>query len=146
MMNQIKEIDAIQSILKLQSQALWGADTINLPRERVISLLDTLHETTNALIDRLDGLTDQLLDIESCESVSREELANLFWESEEETYALNDEKSVSLRSCYSRLIKEQGSDELDDLTDDLVGHTSQERFINGFYKGVKYAATGELKI
>lgn len=146
MMNPIKEIDAIQSILKLQSQALWGADTINLPRERVISLLDTLHETTNALIDRLDGLTDQLLDIESCESVSREELANLFWESEEEINALYDEKSVSLRSCYSRLIKEQGSDELDDLTDDLLGHTSQERFINGFYKGVKYAATGELKI
>ena len=146
MMNPIKEIDAIQSILKLQSQALWGADTINLPRERVISLLDTLLETTNALIDRLDGLTDQLLDIESCESVSREELAKLFWESEEETNALNDEKSVSLRSHYSRLVKEQGSDELDDLTDDLVGHTSQERFINGFYKGVKYAATGELKI
>lgn len=143
MMNPIKEIDAIQSILKLQSQALWGADTINLPRERVISLLDTLLETTNALIDRLDGLTDQLLDIES---VSREELAKLFWESEEETYALNDEESVSLRSRYGRLVKEQGSDELDDLTDDLVGHTSQERFINGFYKGVKYAATGELKI
>ena len=146
MMNPIKEIDAIQSILKLQSQALWGADTINLPRERIISLLDTLHETTNALIDRLDGLTDRLLDIESCESVSREKLAKLFWESDEETNALNDEKSVSLRSFYSRLIKEQGSDELDDLTDDLLGHTSQERFINGFYKGVKYAATGELKI
>lgn len=145
-MNPIKEIDAIQSILKLQSQALWGADTINLPRERIISLLDTLHETTNALIDRLDGLTDRLLDIESCESVSREKLAKLFWESDEETNALNDEKSVSLRSFYSRLIKEQGSDELDDLTDDLLGHTSQERFINGFYKGVKYAATGELKI
>lgn len=146
MMNQIKEIDAIQSILKLQSQALWGADTINLPRERVINLLDTLHETTNALIDRLDGLTDQLLDIESCESVSREELANLFWESDEETNALNDEKSVSLRSRYGRLVKEQATDEVDELANDLLGHTSQERFINGFYKGVKYAATGELKI
>ena len=145
-MNPIKEIDAIQSILKLQSQALWGADTINLPRERVISLLDTLHETTNALIDRLDGLTDQLLDIESCESVSREELAKLFWESEEETNSLNDEKSVSLRSHYSRLVKEQGSDELDDLVDDLVGHTGQERFINGFYKGIKYATTGKIEI
>ena len=85
MMNPIKEIDAIQSILKLQSQALWGADTINLPRERVISLLYTLHETTNALIDRLDGLSDQLLESESCESVSREELAKLFWVSKEET-------------------------------------------------------------
>lgn len=146
MINPIKEIDAIQSILKLQSQALWGADTINLPRERVISLLDTLHETTNALIDRLDGLTDQLLDIESCESVSREELANLFWESDEETNALNDEKSVSLRSRYGRLVKEQATDEVDELANDLLDHTSQERFINGFYKGVKYAATGELKI
>ena len=53
-MNSIKEIDAIQSILKLQSHALCGADTINLPRERVINLLDTLLETTNALIDRLE--------------------------------------------------------------------------------------------
>ena len=105
-----------------------------------------LHETTNALIDRLDGLTDQLLDIESCESVSREELANLFWESDEETNALNDEKSVSLRSRYGRLVKEQATDEVDELANDLLGHTSQERFINGFYKGVKYAATGELKI
>lgn len=146
MMNQIKEIDAIQSILKLQSQALWGADINLLPRERVISFIDTLYETTNALIDRLDALTDQLLDIESCESVSREELAKLFWESEEETYALNDEESVSLRSRYGRLVKEQEAYEVDELANDLLGHTSQERFINGFYKGVKYAATGELKI
>lgn len=91
-MNPIKEINAIQGILKLQNQALWGVDTNTVPRERVSVLLDTLYETTNALIDRLDGLTDQLLDIKSCESVSREELANLFWDSEEETYALNDEK------------------------------------------------------
>lgn len=145
-MNPIKEIDAIQSILKLQSQALWGADINLLSRERVISFIDTLYETTNALIDRLDGLTDQLLDIESCEYVSREELANLFWESEEETYALNDEKSVSLRSRYSRLVKEEASDAVDELANELLGHTSQERFINGFYKGVKYATTGELKI
>ncbi|WP_303885458.1 hypothetical protein [Abiotrophia defectiva] len=145
-MNPIKEIDAIQSILKLQSQALWGADINLLSRERVISFIDTLYETTNALIDRLDGLTDQLLDIESCEYVSREELANLFWESEEETYALNDEKSVSLRSRYSRLVKEEASDAVDELANEILGHTSQERFINGFYKGVKYATTGELKI
>lgn len=145
-MNPIKEIDAIQSILKLQSQALWGADINLLSRERVISFIDTLYETTNALIDRLDGLTDQLLDIESCESVSREELANLFWESEEETNALNDEKSVSLRSRYGRLVKEQEADEVDELANEILGHTSQERFINGFYKGIKYAATGELKI
>ena len=145
-MNPIKEIDAIQSILKLQSQALWGADINLLSRERVISFIDTLYETTNALIDRLDGLTDLLLDIESCEYVSREELANLFWESEEETYALNDEKSVSLRSRYSRLVKEEASDAVDELANEILGHTSQERFINGFYKGVKYATTGELKI
>ncbi|WP_314693940.1 hypothetical protein, partial [uncultured Abiotrophia sp.] len=135
-----------QSILKLQSQALWGADINLLSRERVISFIDTLYETTNALIDRLDGLTDQLLDIESCESVSREELANLFWESDEETNALNDEKSVSLRSRYGRLVKEQEADEVDELANELLCHTSQERFINGFYKGVKYATTGELKI
>ena len=87
-----------------------------------------------------------MLDIESCESVSREELANLFWESEEETYALNDEKSVSLRSRYGRLVKEEEADAVDELANEILGHTSQERFINGFYKGVKYAATGELKI
>lgn len=146
MMNPIKEIDAIQSILKLQSQALWGADTINLPRERVISLLDTLHETTNALIDRLDGLTDQLLDVESCESVSREELAKLFWVSKEETAELQDKNAVDLRKHYTRIIDEQGSDELNDLIDDLLGHTGQERFINGFYKGIKYATTGKIEI
>lgn len=145
-MNPIKEINAIQGILKLQNQALWGVDTNTVPRERVSVLLDTLYETTNALIDRLDGLTDQLLDIESCESVSREELANLFWDSEEETYALNDEKSVSLRSRYSRLVKEEEADAVDELANEILGHTSQERFINGFYKGVKYATTGELKI
>lgn len=77
-MNTVKEIDAIQSVLKLQSQALWGVDTINLPRERVISLLDSLYATTNALIERLDALTDQLLEAESGESVSREEMAKLF--------------------------------------------------------------------
>lgn len=146
MMNPIKEIDAIQSILKLQSQALWGADTINLPRERVISLLDTLHETTNALIDRLDGLTDQLLEAESGESVSREEMAKLFWESQEEKADLTDDNSVALRKHYTRIIDEQGSEELNDLIDDLLGHTGKERFINGFYKGIKYATTGKIEI
>lgn len=146
MMNPIKEIDAIQSILKLQSQALWGADTINLPRERVISLLDTLHETTNVLIDRLDGLTDQLLEAESGESVSREELAKLFWVSKEETAELQDKNAVALRKHYTRIIDEQGSEELNNLIDELLGHTGQERFINGFYKGIKYATTGKIDI
>ena len=145
-MNTVKEIDAIQCVLKLQSQALWGADTVNLPRERVISLLDSLYATTNALIERLDALTDQLLEAESGESISREEMAKLFWESQEEKADLTDDNAVALRKQYTRIIDEQGSEELDDLIDDLLGHTGQERFINGFYKGIKYATTGKIEI
>lgn len=145
-MNPIKEIDSIQGILKLQNQALWGVDTNTVPREQVSYLLDTLYETTKALIERIEELTDHILEIESCESVSREELATLFWGSKEETAELQDKNAVALRRHYTRIIDEQGSEELKDLIDDLLGHTGQERFINGFYKGIKYATTGKIEI
>lgn len=84
---------------------------------------------------------------------SRDELRELYWRSETETRQLTDKQVVETAQEFSALLddlkKEWGFDKFslfDNKLAELSGLNEQERYINGFYAGMKYAQSGKLEV
>lgn len=84
---------------------------------------------------------------------SRDELRELYWQSETESRRLKDKEVVDAEQEFCVLLdelkKEWGYDKFslfDNKRAELSGLNEQERYINGFYVGMKYAQTGKLEV
>lgn len=84
---------------------------------------------------------------------SRDELRALYWQSETETRQLTDKRVVETEQEFNVLLDnlktEWGYDKFspfDNKLAELSGLNEQERYINGFYAGIKYAQSGKLEV